>query len=158
VAWANVPFSIVLLLASTLSQGTPQSSPTSDGLRLLNEVSQQYANAKSYHIEAAEQDESSSDLYRNWQKTLITGIVTPGGRYRYEGHSPFGSPILVSDRTTEWNYHVQERLYTEQPASAACDRKRSSNEISLARRSSVHPAPLDGLYRALHLRTRLFSR
>ena len=111
-------FSMVLLLASTLSQGVPQSSPTSDGLPLLNEVSQRYANAKSYHIEAVEEGESSADLYRNWQKTLMTAIVTPGGRYRYEGHSPFGSAILVSDGTTEWDYHVQERLYTERPASA----------------------------------------
>src|ERR1700736_6589664 len=120
VGGANMRFSIVPLLALilTISQATPKTSQSVDALHLLNDVSQRYANAKSYHIEAAEQDESSSDLYRNWQKTLMTAIVTPGGRYRYEGHSPFGSAILVSDGTTEWDYHVQERLYTEQPASA----------------------------------------
>ena len=118
VAWANIRFSIVPVLALIVTppQGIPKNSV--DALHLLNDISQRYANARSYHIEAVEEQESSADLYRNWQKTLMTAIVTPGGRYRYEGHSPVGSAILVSDGTTVWDYHVQERLYTEQPASA----------------------------------------
>jgi hypothetical protein len=46
----------------------------------------------------------------------------PGGRYRYEGYSAFGSAILVSGGTTKWAYHVQERRYTEQPISAEVPR------------------------------------
>jgi thiol-disulfide isomerase/thioredoxin/outer membrane lipoprotein-sorting protein len=120
VGGANMRFSIVplLVLILTISQATPKTSQSVDALHLLNDVSQRYANAKSYHIEAVEEGESIADLYRNWQKRLMTAIVTPGGRYRYEGYSAFGSAILVSDGTTEWDYHVQERLYTEQPASA----------------------------------------
>jgi hypothetical protein len=120
VEWTNMRFSIVPLLVSllTVPQGTPKNSPSLDALHLLNEVSQQYANAKSFHVEAVEERKSSADLYRDWQKTLMTAIVMPSGRYRYEGYSAFGSAMLISDGTTEWDYHVRDRLYTEQPVSA----------------------------------------
>jgi thiol-disulfide isomerase/thioredoxin/outer membrane lipoprotein-sorting protein len=113
-------FSILLLLAlsSNLPQGASQDSPTADALPLLNEVSQRYANAKSYHVEAVEERTSSNDLQRDWQKTLFTAIVMPGGRYRYDGRSGFGSALLVSDGITQWDYHIDENLYTQRPAFA----------------------------------------
>jgi len=98
----------VLLLA----QSTP-SLPTEDALALLNEVGQRYAAAKSYRIEAISERTSSNELSRNWQKTILTAIVAPGGKYRYEGRSGMGGAVLVSDAATEWNYHVNEHLYTE---------------------------------------------
>jgi thiol-disulfide isomerase/thioredoxin/outer membrane lipoprotein-sorting protein len=110
-----VPFPIVLLLA--LLPQSPQSAPPKDALALLNEVSQRYADAKSYHIEAVEETTTSNDLSRHWDKQLYSAIVVPDGRYRYEGQSSFGSAILVSDGTTAWIYHPYDHLYTAQPAS-----------------------------------------
>jgi hypothetical protein len=52
------------------------------------------AKAKSYHIEAREERTSSNELQRSWQKTLLTTIVMPGGRYRPEGRSGFGGVSL----------------------------------------------------------------
>ena len=86
-----------------------------DALALLNEVSQRYADAKSYHIEAVEERTSSNELHRNWQKTLMKAVVMPGGRYRYEGRSGFGSAMYVSDGTTQWIYHVNDHLYAQKP-------------------------------------------
>jgi thiol-disulfide isomerase/thioredoxin/outer membrane lipoprotein-sorting protein len=110
-----MPFPIVLLLAF-LAQGAP-SAPQSDALALLNEVSQRYADAKSYHIEAIKERTSSNELQHSWQKTLFTAIVMPGGRYRYEGRSAYSAAIVVSDGTTQWRYHLNEHRYTQQPAS-----------------------------------------
>lgn len=39
---------------------TPQTKPT-DALALLNEVSQRYADAKSYHVEAIEEQTSTAN-------------------------------------------------------------------------------------------------
>ena len=109
-------FPIVLLLA--LLPQAAQSAPAKDALALLNEVSQRYADAKSYHIEAVEESTTSNEWSRDWEKTLVTAIVMPGGRYRYEGRSGFGGAILVSDGTTQWDYHLNEGVYTLRPASA----------------------------------------
>jgi thiol-disulfide isomerase/thioredoxin/outer membrane lipoprotein-sorting protein len=108
---------MALLLALALAPRSPQSEPPKDALALLNEVSQRYADARSYHIEAVEESTTSNDLSRHWDKRLFTAIVVPGGRYRYEGQSAFGSAILVSDGTTAWIYHPYDHLYTAQPAS-----------------------------------------
>src|SRR5665811_2517668 len=97
-------FSLVLLLLALLPP-TPQSAPAKDALALLNEVSQRYADAKSYHLEAIEERTSSNELTRHWDKTFLTAIVTADGRYRYEARSGFGSAILVSDAKTDWDYH-----------------------------------------------------
>src|ERR1700685_291686 len=106
-----MPFSVVLLLALTLPQGASP-APKPDALALLTQVSQRYADAKSYHIEAVEERTSSNELHRDWQKMLMTAIVMPDRRYRYEGRSGFGSAIVVSDGTTQWRYHMLENRYT----------------------------------------------
>jgi thiol-disulfide isomerase/thioredoxin len=111
-----MPFPFLLLLAWALPQATP-AAPAKDALALLNEVSQRYADAKSYHLEAVEESMVSSDLSRHWDKRLLTVIVMPDGRYRYEGNSGFGSATLVSDGSTHWDYHPVDHLYTAQPAS-----------------------------------------
>jgi len=111
-------FAVALLL-----QGTPDVRPT-DALALLSTVSQKYAQATAYHIEAVEERTSSNELFRSWQKTFLTAIVSPGGRYRYEGHSGYGWAIRVSDGTTNWDYHVNEHLYTKTAATASDPKKR----------------------------------
>ena len=110
-----MPFPFLLLLARVLPQATP-AAPAKDALTLLNEVSQRYADARSYHPEAVEEKTESHELSRHWNKRLLTAIVMPDGRYRYEGNSGFGSATLVSDGTTHWDYHPVDHLYTAQPA------------------------------------------
>jgi len=102
---------------------TPQTGST-DALALLNEVGQKYADAKTYHIEAVEEQTFSNELSRSWQKTLMTAIAAPGGKYHYEGRSGHGSAILVSDGTTEWDYHLDEHLYTQTVAAQDDSRKK----------------------------------
>ncbi len=109
-------FLLLALYALQTSETIPQATP-SNALALLTEVSQQYADAKSYHIEAVEEEESSNELRHSWEKTLMTVIAMPDGRYRYEGRSGFGSAIVVSDGTTKWRYHLYENLYIQQAAS-----------------------------------------
>ena len=108
-------FPLLLLLALLPLQTS--STPPKDALALLTEVSQRYANAKSYHLEAIEESTSGNELQRSWQKTFETAIVMSDGRYRYEGRSGFGSAVIVSDGTTQWDYHVNEHLYTQHPTS-----------------------------------------
>ncbi|HEY6369889.1 MAG TPA: hypothetical protein VIX37_04880 [Candidatus Sulfotelmatobacter sp.] len=105
-------FSVVLLLA--LSPQASQSAPAKDALALLNEVSQRYADAKSYHIEAVEERTTTSELSRSWQKALMTAIAMSGGRYRYEGRSGAGTAIHISDGMRHWDYLPDQKVYTEQ--------------------------------------------
>jgi thiol-disulfide isomerase/thioredoxin/outer membrane lipoprotein-sorting protein len=109
-----MPFPFVLLLVLASLQAP--NAPSNDAVALLNEVGKHYADAKSYHIEAVEEVTTSTELHRDWSKTLLTAIVMPGGRYRYEGRSGFGSATLVSDGTTQWDYHAYDHLYTQRPA------------------------------------------
>jgi thiol-disulfide isomerase/thioredoxin len=123
-----MPFSFVLLLAFTSLQvpnAPAQNASPKDALALLTEVSQRYADAKSYHIEAFQESTSSNELQHSWQKTLFTAIVMPGGRYRYEGRSGYAGAVVVSDGTTQWIYHVNERRYTQSPASPTYPQKGS---------------------------------
>jgi thiol-disulfide isomerase/thioredoxin len=110
-----MPFPFLLLLALALPQGT-QAAPAKDALALLNEVSQRYADAKSYHLEAVEENTTTTELSRHFDKRLLTAIVMPDGRYRYEGNSGSGSATLVSNGTTHWDYHPVDHLYTAQAA------------------------------------------
>jgi hypothetical protein len=78
-----MPFPMVLVLALRLPQSVP-SAPTRDAPSVLNAVSQRYADARSYHFEAVEEQTSSNELSRHWDKTLLTAIVMADGRYRYD--------------------------------------------------------------------------
>ncbi len=105
---------LIFLAAAVAAQTAPQSAPPSEALRLLNEVTQKYADAKAYHLEAIEEETSTNELRRDWRKTVMSAIEAPDNRYRYEGRSPFGSAVVVSDGKTVWKYHVHEHLYTQQ--------------------------------------------
>jgi thiol-disulfide isomerase/thioredoxin len=108
-------FPIVLLLALALSQTVPN-APKPDALALLSEVSQRYADAKSYHIEAVDETTRNNELSRQWEKTILTAIVMPGNRYRYEGRSGMGTVIYISDGSEEWDYLPLEKVYVQRPA------------------------------------------
>src|SRR5579859_4598592 len=114
--------STVILITALLVSGAP-AKPRSDALTLLKNVCQQYADAKSYHIEAIQDRTTSNELHGSWEKELLVAIVAPDGKYRYEGRSGHGSAILVSDGETRWAYHLEEHLYTRTPASAKTQEK-----------------------------------
>jgi hypothetical protein len=76
-------FLTMLLLAVPLSQVASPQPAAVDALGLLTELSQRYADAKSYHIEAVEERTSNNELSRSWQKLLLSAVVAPGGCYRH---------------------------------------------------------------------------
>lgn len=101
------------VFAQNLAAGTPLS-----GLELLKQVTTHYADAKSYDIESVEERTSSNALSHDWQKTILTAALAPGGRFHYEGHSSFGSAMKVADGKMVWIYRVDEHRYTAKPSSA----------------------------------------
>ena len=111
----------LLLSLAFLAQGAPATAPSS-GLALLNSVADRYAQAKSYHIEAIKEQTTSGNLTSSWEKSYMTAIVAPGGKYRYEARSRTGLAIQASDGTFHWDYWVDEQLYTRAPAQAATER------------------------------------
>lgn len=125
-------FLAALPLGFILLQTTQVASPT-DALTLLTEVSQRYADAKSYHIEAVEEETSASELYRDWHKTFMTAIAAPGGRYRYEGRFFAGTAVLISDGVRQWAYLPQRSAYTQEPVlSKEAEKKRVHQQDELA--------------------------
>lgn len=86
-----------------------------DALKLLDEVSKHYADAKSYHIESIRESRVSSQLRSSWQKEMLRAQEAPGNRYRFEGQSSSGSGLVVSDGVTEWNIHRTYDQYTKRP-------------------------------------------
>jgi thiol-disulfide isomerase/thioredoxin len=106
-------FALVLALLIQAPPANPPAAPPTDALAFLRKVTQRYADAKSYHIEATLERTNRNTLLRNWQKYLLTAIVATGGRYRYEGQSGYGSAVFVSDGTKQWIYHPDVHEYTE---------------------------------------------
>lgn len=109
--------SVAIVAAST---GLAQSaSPTrADALTVLQQVSQRYADAKSYHIEATEESTDSNEFEHSWSKTILDAAEAPGNRYRFQTRSRVGSVLYVSDGKTEWVYKVEAHSYTQKPISA----------------------------------------
>lgn len=106
---------VALLLAFLVPCIAAESSPA--GLSILESASKQYADAKSYHIEAVREHHWNQELEGSWGKETMKAIVAPNGRYRYEGRSGGGAAVLVSDGRTQWDYHVEGRVYTEKHVS-----------------------------------------
>ena len=104
------------LFISTLAVGQAGSPavPT-DGLALLQRVSQHYADAKSYRIDAVEESTTKSDYQNCWQKTTLVAAEASGNRFHYEGQSGFGGATQISDGKTVWLYHLFGKQYTMQP-------------------------------------------
>jgi len=103
---------VLALVASFLTLWQADRPP--DALALINKVSQRYAEAKSYHIEAIEERSATSELSRSWQKFMMTAIVMPDGRFRYEGFSTVGKSFLISNGKQEWEYIPGRKAYTQQ--------------------------------------------
>jgi thiol-disulfide isomerase/thioredoxin len=121
-----MPLYFILSLA-LLAQEAPAATPGS-GLALLNSVVQRYAQAKSYHIEAVKEQTFTEDLSRTWEKVYMTAIVAPGEKYRYEARSRSGSAMQLSDGTFDWEYLVDEQLYTRTSAQSGPERRPTLEE------------------------------
>lgn len=87
-----------------------------DARTLLKEVRQLYEHSQSYDIAATETWQSDGDFSHDWSKSVITAIVSPGNRYRFEAHARGAWWIQVSDGKTEWLYQPASHQYTQQPA------------------------------------------
>lgn len=107
---------LAVLALCCFAPALPASSTAPDALTLLKQAAQRYAAAKTYRIESIEENETKTDLSREWQKSLATAIQGPGNRFRYEGRSAGGSSLRVSDGKTEWIYPIEDNAYTRQPA------------------------------------------
>jgi thiol-disulfide isomerase/thioredoxin len=111
------PFVLAVLTmigAAGLAQSAPSPSP-SDGLELLKQVAQHYAEAKSYYIELAEENTSSTEYSHSWQRTVLTASEAPRNRFHYEGHTYGSSAMKVADGKTVWIYRLDEHQYTANP-------------------------------------------
>jgi len=108
------PALFAFLAVSVLAaQDSGTESP--DGLAILQQMSEHYAAAKSWYIEATKERTSETKYSRGWSKTVIIAAVH-GNKYRYEGHSEMGSAVHLSDGKTAWDLHTEERAYKQQPA------------------------------------------
>ena len=108
-----VRLALVTLLTTPLLQA--QNSPP-DGLILLRQMSQQYASATSWYIEATEEHTIENEHCSKSREIKIIGAES-GKSYHYESLSP--DPALrVSDRTTTWDFHPDANEYRKQPAPA----------------------------------------
>lgn len=107
------------LAAHSSELGQSAATAPSEALLLIQQVSQRYEKAKSYRIEAIEEQTQATELNRNWRKSFMTAIEGEGNRYRFEGRGDPGSATVVSDGATEWRFHASDGLYTAKPIADA---------------------------------------
>jgi thiol-disulfide isomerase/thioredoxin len=103
---------IFLAIAAAFAPARGQARP-SDALKFLDEVTRQYAEAGSYHIESITETRVSTELTNYWIRELLRAEKAPGKKYRYEGQRNGGSGILVSDGTTEWQMYRSYSQYVK---------------------------------------------
>lgn len=108
---------VVLGLISLLHplSGSAQGSDA-DALKLLQGLGQKYARATRSQIESVTETRSSGDYDSSWRKVLLTGYEAPGNRYRFGGRNSSGLGLVVSDGTTEWEFHEAFGEYVKRPA------------------------------------------
>jgi thiol-disulfide isomerase/thioredoxin/outer membrane lipoprotein-sorting protein len=106
---------LTIIGAATVFAQTVASPTPSEGLELLKQVAQQYADAKSYYIESVEERTSSTNYSHHWDKTIVTAAQSPGDRFHYEGRSSSGTAMKVADGKTIWTYRADEHRYTAKP-------------------------------------------
>jgi thiol-disulfide isomerase/thioredoxin len=109
-------FVLVVFVVLCLVHGSPAYAATDDGLALLKRAGQNYAQAKTYHIEVVQETNTTTELSREWQKSFSTAIQGTGNRFRYEVRAANADSVRVSDGKTELVYHAADKAYTQQPA------------------------------------------
>lgn len=86
-----------------------------DAYTFLDGVLKDYASAKTYHIEFVEEANFKSDMRRYWEQRVISAVVLPDRRYRFEQRNEFGLVLQVSDGVSEWIYLAELGQYTKEP-------------------------------------------
>jgi thiol-disulfide isomerase/thioredoxin len=105
-----------VVLAAAVCWGAAAQSASNDGLKLLDQVAEHYAQAKTVHIEAVQEVRTTvEDFASSYQKALLTAYETEGKRYRYDGTDSVGSGVVVSDGKTQWELHRTQGEYVEVP-------------------------------------------
>ena len=89
---------------------------------LLRQVSEEYAGARYYQVEAVHEFREEGDLWRNWSKDSDTAAVGPENKYRLQKNNDWLPKIQVSDGHTEWIYRPDLQEYIERPAGASAQR------------------------------------
>jgi len=82
-------------------------------------MSQHYASATSWYIEAKEEHSFENEYCSESQETTMLGAES-GRKYHYEAHS-HGSAVHISDGITAWDFHPDKEEYRKQPAPAGPD-------------------------------------
>jgi thiol-disulfide isomerase/thioredoxin len=107
-----VRLALVTRLATPLLQAQ-KSSP--DGLTVLQQMSQHYASATSWYIEATEERTIENEYCSESNKTIIIGAES-GNEYHYESQTQTGAAVHVSDGATAWDFHPDDHEFKKQPA------------------------------------------
>lgn len=86
-----------------------------DGLSLLQQMSQHYASATSWYIEAAEERTIENESCSLSNNTSLIGAES-GNEYHYESRTPTGSALHISDGVIAWDFHSGTHEYRKQSA------------------------------------------
>ena len=108
---------LLALLATYPLSAQGNDSHSSVGLNILQQMSDHYATAGSWYIQATEERANRTEYSHGWEKTVIIA-ATSGNKYHYEGRSQFGSALHISDGETAWDVHSEEHAYTQESAPA----------------------------------------
>ena len=107
---AAVALSLLVAPASGVAQ-----TADGDALKLLLEVAQKYAKARTFQIEAVTETSQSDELSTSWRKVFTNAAEGAGSRYRFGGRNSSGSGLVVSDGTTEWEFHEAYSEFVKRP-------------------------------------------
>ena len=110
----SVIIAMQMAVPFAFSQSATQPSEPS-GLALLQRVGQKYSNAKSYRISWTEEEVSTRELSRNWNKKILAAAGDSEHRYRFEATSNMGGAARISDGRRVWTYHPEQHKYTAKP-------------------------------------------
>lgn len=105
---------LLTLLATPLLHAQNESP---DGLSLLLQMSQHYAGANSWYIEAAEERTIENESCTLSNNTSLIGAES-GNEYHYESNTRTGSALHISDGATAWDFHSGNHEYRKQAAPA----------------------------------------
>lgn len=94
-------------------------------MTILQQLSQHYADAKSYYMEIERERWYTQELSRSWQKEVVTAAEAPGHRYRFEGSNMAGTAVLASDGKTEWAFLKYGAQYTQKPVSESAPKPKA---------------------------------
>lgn len=97
-------------------------SDSAETIKLLHEVADHYRAAKSFLIERVREDTASGRDIKSWNRMFQVMARAPGGKSRYELRSQYGSTLVVSNGSSEWQVDPDANQYVKRPAKLTPDR------------------------------------